>query len=111
MVKTIIPLAGSVGGFGDEATRGAIGHGVHNALSPFPSMHQILHGGKVGYGLLIQELLLGQAESYVELQHYLVTNQQPTTSTEFGLTEDEREKLAKRIGQETLCLPVRFWQP
>lgn len=103
LVETVIPLAGSVGGFGDEATRGAIGHGVHNALSPFPSTKTILHGSKVGYGLLVQELLLGETQSYEELQHYLRDNQQPTTSAELGLTESERENLAERIGQEPLC--------
>ncbi|MGE6556039.1 iron-containing alcohol dehydrogenase family protein [Exiguobacterium artemiae] len=103
LVETVIPLAGSVGGFGDEATRGAIGHGVHNALSPFPSTKTILHGSKVGYGLLVQELLLGETQSYEELQQYLGDNQQPTTSTELGLTELERESLAQRIGQEPLC--------
>ncbi|AFS69549.1 iron-containing alcohol dehydrogenase family protein [Exiguobacterium antarcticum] len=107
LVETVIPLAGSVGGFGDEATRGAIGHGIHNALSPFPSTHRMLHGSKVGYGLLIQELLLGQTESYAELQHYLVTNQQPTTSAQLGLTEAERQKIAERIGQEPLCQLIK----
>ncbi len=103
LVETVIPLAGSVGGFGDEATRGAIGHGVHNALSPFPSTHRILHGSKVGYGLLIQELLLGETASYKELRQYLIENKQPTTSTALGLTEAERADLAQRIGQEPLC--------
>ncbi|MDI3236295.1 iron-containing alcohol dehydrogenase family protein [Exiguobacterium antarcticum] len=103
LVETVIPLAGSVGGFGDEATRGAIGHGVHNALSPFPSTKRILHGSKVGYGLLIQELLLGGTESYIELRQYLIENEQPTTSTALGLTEAERADLAQRIGQEPLC--------
>lgn len=103
LVETVIPLAGSVGGFGDEATRGAIGHGVHNALSPFPSTNRILHGSKVGYGLLIQELLLGETASYTELRQYLIENKQPTTSTALGLTEAERADLAQRIGQEPLC--------
>jgi len=103
LVETVIPLAGSVGGFGDEATRGAIGHGVHNALSPFPSTNRILHGSKVGYGLLIQELLLGETVSYTELRKYLIENKQPTTSTNLGLTEAERADLAQRIGQEPLC--------
>lgn len=103
LVETVIPLAGSVGGFGDEATRGAIGHGVHNALSPFPTTNRILHGSKVGYGLLIQESLLGNTESYAELRQYLIENKQPTTSTDLGLTEAERTDLAQRIGQEPLC--------
>ncbi|WP_214848842.1 iron-containing alcohol dehydrogenase family protein [Exiguobacterium sp. s193] len=103
LVETIIPLAGSVGGFGDDATRGAIGHGVHNAMSPFASTHSILHGSKVGYGLLIQEKLLGESEAYDELRMYLQKNGQPITSLDLGLTTSELSQFAVQIGQEPLC--------
>ncbi len=103
LVETVIPLAGSVGGFGDDATRGAIGHGVHNAMSPFASTHSILHGSKVGYGLLVQEQLLGESEAYNELRTYLQKNGQPITSLDLGLTSVELSQLAARIGQEPLC--------
>jgi len=107
LVETVIPLAGSIGGFGDAATRGAIGHAVHNALSPHPETHAFLHGSKVGYGLLVQEKLLGHDDDYVELRDYLLAQEQPATLTDFALSLDVIETLALRTAQEELCRLLR----
>lgn len=107
LVETVIPLAGSIGGFGDAATRGAIGHAVHNALSPYPETHAFLHGSKVGYGLLVQEMLLGHDADYTELYEYLLAQEQPASLADFGLSLDVVQSLALRTAQEELCRLLR----
>jgi len=107
LVETVIPLAGSIGGFGDAATRGAIGHAVHNALSPYPETHTFLHGSKVGYGLLVQEKLLGHDDDYIELRDYLLAQEQPTTLTDFGVSLNIVEALAFQTSKEELCRLLR----
>ncbi|MGI1806016.1 iron-containing alcohol dehydrogenase family protein [Exiguobacterium sp. TDN 0502] len=107
LVETVIPLAGSIGGFGDAATRGAVGHAVHNALSPHPETHAFLHGSKVGYGLLIQEKMLGHDAAYKELRDYLIVHEQPTSLADFGLQAAVAEALAVRTEKEELCQLMR----
>ena len=107
LVETVIPLAGSIGGFGDAATRGAIGHAVHNALSPYQETHAFLHGSKVGYGLLVQEMLLGNDTDYAELHQYLLLQEQPTSLADFGVSLDIVEELALRTSNEELCRLLR----
>lgn len=54
-------LAGSlVGGVGGAVLRGAVAHALHDALTTLPEAHATLHGEKVAYGLLVQEVLLGR---------------------------------------------------
>ena len=107
LVETVIPLAGSIGGFGDAATRGAIGHAVHNALSPYQETHSFLHGSKVGYGLLVQEMLLGNDADYTELHQYLLQQQQPTSLADFDVSLEFVEALALRTSTEELCRLLR----
>jgi uncharacterized oxidoreductase len=51
---TIIALAGCVGGFAEKYGRISGAHAVHNALSLIQETHEILHGTKVAYGILVQ---------------------------------------------------------
>lgn len=52
-------LAGSlVGGVGGAVLRGAVAHALHDALTTLPEAHATLHGEKVAYGLVVQEVLL-----------------------------------------------------
>lgn len=37
-----------------KKTRGAAAHGIHAGLSIIPESHEILHGFKVGYGIIVQ---------------------------------------------------------
>lgn len=54
VAETIIGVAGLVGGFGDGYARSTIAHAVHDALTTFPNTHEVLHGSKVAYGILVQ---------------------------------------------------------
>lgn len=57
VAETIIMLGGMVGGFGDHYGRVAGAHAVHNGLTVLEETHQVLHGEKVAYGILVQLVL------------------------------------------------------
>jgi len=54
VADSIIALAGCVGGFAGEYGRVAGAHAIHDALSLIPATHNVLHGFKVAYGILVQ---------------------------------------------------------
>ncbi len=54
--------AGLIGGLGGARCRTVAAHAVHNGLTQLPACHHLLHGEKVGFGVLAQlrlEELLG----------------------------------------------------
>ncbi|MFT8318007.1 MAG: iron-containing alcohol dehydrogenase family protein [Sporolactobacillus sp.] len=61
IVDTIIVISGTVGGFGTRFGRSSGAHAIHNAMSEIPETHQIPHGVKVAYGVLV--LLITEKES------------------------------------------------
>lgn len=42
-----------------KKTRGAAAHGIHAGLSLIPESHEVLHGFKVGYGIIVQLIMEG----------------------------------------------------
>ncbi|MCB4427489.1 iron-containing alcohol dehydrogenase family protein [Synechococcus sp. MU1643] len=46
--------AGVMGGLGGARCRTVAAHAVHNGLTQLEACHQILHGEKVGFGILVQ---------------------------------------------------------
>jgi glycerol dehydrogenase len=46
--------AGLIGGLGGARCRTVAAHAVHNGLTQLPASHHLLHGEKVGYGILVQ---------------------------------------------------------
>jgi glycerol dehydrogenase len=74
----ILLVGGMVGGVGGEACRAAAAHAVHNGLTLLPEMHTVLHGQKVAYGLLVQEVLLGESDERIQaLQAFYRTVELP----------------------------------
>ncbi|MEB3292950.1 MAG: iron-containing alcohol dehydrogenase family protein [Synechococcales bacterium] len=63
VVEANVLLAGVIGGVGGAQCRTVAAHAVHNGLTHLPASHDILHGEKVAYGILVQlrleELLQG----------------------------------------------------
>lgn len=71
VVDCIIGIASEVGGFGVSDGRMAGAHAVHNGLSYIEETHEILHGSKVAYGILVQLAQTGdQAEIETLLPFY-----------------------------------------
>ncbi len=54
VVDATVLLAGVIGGLGGAQCRTVAAHAVHNGLTHLPESHDILHGEKVAYGILVQ---------------------------------------------------------
>ena len=54
VVDATVLLAGVIGGVGGAECRTVAAHAVHNGLTHLPKAHDVLHGEKVAYGILVQ---------------------------------------------------------
>ncbi len=54
VVDATVLLAGVIGGIGGADCRTVAAHAVHNGLTHISEAHDILHGEKVAYGILVQ---------------------------------------------------------
>ncbi len=58
VIELNIYLAAVIQSIG-KLTRGAAAHCIHSGLSIIPESHEILHGFKVGYGIIVQLIMEG----------------------------------------------------
>jgi glycerol dehydrogenase-like iron-containing ADH family enzyme len=86
--------AGLIGGLGGARCRTVAAHAVHNGLTQLPACHGILHGEKVGFGVLVQlrleELVGGQQLAGQARRQLLPLFQRlgiPCTLAELGLAQ------------------------
>ena len=54
VVDATVLLAGVIGGIGGADCRTVAAHAVHNGLTHLSAAHDVLHGEKVAYGILVQ---------------------------------------------------------
>jgi glycerol dehydrogenase len=54
VVDATVLLAGVIGGIGGADCRTVAAHAIHNGLTHLSQAHDILHGEKVAYGILVQ---------------------------------------------------------
>ncbi len=54
VVDASVLLAGVIGGLGGAQCRTVAAHAVHNGLTHLPACHDMIHGEKVAYGILVQ---------------------------------------------------------
>lgn len=66
LTDAVILAASLVGGIGGGVLRGAVAHAMHDALTAMPAAHAALHGEKVAYGLMVQEVLLGRSSDDID---------------------------------------------
>lgn len=95
IVETNIMVAGLVGGFGENYGRTAGAHSIHDALTSRPEAHNLLHGNKVAYGVLVQ---LALEENWSEIDFLLPFYAQlglPASLEDMGLNFLTREDLLK----------------
>jgi len=57
VIDVNIYLTGIVQGLGLYTLRGGAAHAVHNGLTAIKTSHGVLHGFKVGYGIVVQQFL------------------------------------------------------
>lgn len=96
VVETIIMTGGLVGGFGDELARTTAAHAIHDGLTFFPSVHHLLHGEKVAYGVMVQLALDKKNEETPLVAQLFRSLKLPVSLKELGLdsTPELYEKLA-----------------
>jgi glycerol dehydrogenase len=67
--------AGLIGGIGGARCRTVAAHAVHNGLTHLPATHGLLHGEKVGFGVLVQlrlEEVLGGSQLAAQARRQLI---------------------------------------
>jgi glycerol dehydrogenase-like iron-containing ADH family enzyme len=86
--------AGVIGGLGGARCRTVAAHAVHNGLTQLAACHGLLHGEKVGYGILVQlrleEMLAGNqlaAQARRQLLPFLRSLQLPFCLGDLGLAD------------------------
>lgn len=93
IADTIIVLAGGVGGFAGKYGRIAGAHAIHNGLSLLPETHDVLHGSKVAYGILVQLAYTGDFDEIEKLLQLYQELTLPTTLAEINVATSSHEKI------------------
>lgn len=94
IADTVIALAGTVGGFAVNFGRTAGAHATHNGLSYLPATHEIFHGAKVAYGVLVQLSYTGDYDEIAQLLPFYHAVGLPTSVTQLNLAAFDAETLA-----------------
>lgn len=94
VVDATVLLAGVIGGIGGAECRTVAAHAVHNGLTHLLEAHDVLHGEKVAYGILVQlrleEMLQGNqlaGSSRKQLLRFYTEIGLPKTLEDLGLSE------------------------
>lgn len=95
IVDTIIALSGVTGGFAAEYGRTAGAHAIHNGLSYIPATHEILHGAKVAYGILVQLAYSGDSEEIKQRLAFYKSVGLPCTLNELNIAATDKDALQK----------------
>jgi glycerol dehydrogenase-like iron-containing ADH family enzyme len=110
VVDATVLLAGVIGGLGGANCRTVAAHAVHNGLTHLLAAHDILHGEKVAYGILVQlrleELVQGNqlaASSRQQLLKFYNEIGLPRSLEQLGLGSITLSDL--RHAAEVSCLP------
>lgn len=103
IVETIFLTAGLVGGFGEDYGRTAAAHSIHDGLTVLPQSHDLLHGSKVAYGVILQLLLEGKRGEIASLLPFYEALGLPASLEDMGLGGLSRA--------ERLAVGVRATEP
>ncbi len=110
VVDASVLLAGVIGGLGGAQCRTVAAHAVHNGLTHLPACHDMLHGEKVAYGILVQlrleEIVQGSQLAATARQQLLKFYGElglPRSLEDLGLTQVTLADL--RRAAELACQP------
>ena len=108
VVDATVLLAGVIGGIGGANCRTVAAHAVHNGLTYLTEAHDILHGEKVAYGILVQlrleEMIQGNKLAIAAREQLLKFYSEiglPKTLEDLGLSDVSIAKL--RHAAEVAC--------
>ncbi len=100
VVDATVLLAGVIGGIGGADCRTVAAHAVHNGLTHLLAAHDVLHGEKVAYGILVQlrleEMVQGNqlaASARKQLLQFYTEIGLPKTLEDLGLGSVSLEQL------------------
>lgn len=93
IADTVIALAGTVGGFAANYGRTAGAHAIHNGLSYIAETHDILHGAKVAYGVLVQLSYTNDFEEIEKLLPFYEAVGLPSDITQLNVSGFDRKRL------------------
>jgi glycerol dehydrogenase len=110
VVDATVLLAGVIGGLGGANCRTVAAHAVHNGLTHILAAHNVLHGEKVAYGILVQlrleEMIQGNQLAVSARQQLLSFYNEiglPTSLEDLGLKDVSLAQL--RHAAEVACHP------
>lgn len=89
VIEAIITLSGTVGGFAGRYGRIAGAHAIHNGLSYINETHQILHGQKVAYGILVQLAIEKRTDEITSLLDFYKQLGFPTKFADLGIITNQ----------------------
>ena len=109
VVDATVLLAGVIGGIGGADCRTVAAHAVHNGLTHLIEAHDVLHGEKVAYGILVQlrleEMILGNklaSSSRKQLLKFYAEIGLPKTLEDLGLENVSLAQLRHAAAISTL---------
>lgn len=97
VVDAIIAGGGLIGGLGERFTRVAAAHSVHNGMTVLPQTHEILHGIKVAYGILVQVALQKDQAEFELLLRFYRELQLPTSLRDLNIDIANRGQIDAMI--------------
>lgn len=94
---------------GQNTSRGAAAHGIHNGMTSIEESHELLHGLKVGYGIIVQLYLEEKPEKYINdvIGFFDELGLKPSFKG-LGLpfTEENLKKIASKSVNDTVMLKM-----
>ncbi|MFD1486143.1 iron-containing alcohol dehydrogenase family protein [Lacticaseibacillus baoqingensis] len=108
--ESVIVTAGLVGGWGEACARPLGAHKIHDALTYFPETVHLLHGDKVGYGILVQLVLEHQLFEVKRLLPIFKTLGIPTNFHELGFATVDHAVVEQIAAQAaaTFTIPIKI---
>lgn len=94
-VDTIFIISASVGGFAVEYGRMSGAHSIHNGLSLIKETHNILHGNKVAYGILVQLVAEDKIDEVKNLIKFYKENKLPYSLECINIVNNIDDKIQK----------------
>ncbi len=106
-----IYLTGVIQSLGQTTSRGAAAHAIHNGLTLMEESHDLLHGVKVAYGIIIQLLLEKKStEEFQEVLSFFKELGLNPSLKGLGLPFDKEllTKVAKKAADDTVMKNMPF---
>lgn len=92
---------------GQNTSRGAAAHGIHNGMTAIAESHDLLHGLKVGYGIIVQLYLEKKSQEYIAdvISFFKELGLNPSfKGLGLSFTEENLKKTAAKSVNDTVML-------